>query len=218
MYNIMSENNKEYSDEFILNCRKPAGELGIDVIESMNKSHTDLSLWGLSHLDIKEDDVILDVGCGGGVNIERFTDKTNGKVYGIDYSEVSVAESTKYNQEKIDEGQVEILSGSVSDLPFDDETFNIVSGFETIYFWPDLVNDLREIHRVLKKDGVIFICNEDKKDENLMDRMGDIVNLLDMTVLSEKELHDLLEEAGFTDIEVYTSNDTNYICAIGRKK
>lgn len=214
----MSENNKEYSDEFILNCRKPAGELGIDVIESMNKSHTDLSLWGLSHLDIKEDDVILDVGCGGGVNIERFTDKTNGKVYGIDYSEVSVAESTKYNQEKIDEGQVEILSGSVSDLPFDDETFNIVSGFETIYFWPDLVNDLREIHRVLKKDGVIFICNEDKKDENLMDRMGDIVNLLDMTVLSEKELHDLLEEAGFTDIEVYTSNDTNYICAIGRKK
>lgn len=214
----MSENNKEYSDEFILNCRKPAGELGIDVIESMNKSHTDLSLWGLSHLDIKEDDVILDVGCGGGVNIERFTDKTNGKVYGIDYSEVSVAESTKYNQEKIDEGQVEILSGSVSDLPFDDETFNIVSGFETIYFWPDLVNDLREIHRVLKKDGVIFICNEDKKDENLMDRMGDIVNLLDMTVLSEKELHDLLEEAGFTDIEVYTSNDTNYICAIGRKE
>lgn len=213
----MSENNKEYSDEFILNCRKPAGELGIDVIESMNKSHTDLSLWGLSHLDIKEDDVILDVGCGGGVNIERFTDKTNGKVYGIDYSEVSVVESTKHNQEKIDEGQVEILSGSVSDLPFDNETFNIVSGFETIYFWPDLVNDLREIHRVLKKDGAIFICNEDKKDENLMDRMGDIVNLLDMTVLSEKELHDLLEEAGFTDIDVYTSNDTNYICAIGQK-
>lgn len=51
-----------------------------------------------------------------------------------------------------------------------------------------------------------------------MDRMGDIVNLLNMTVLSEKELHDLLEKAGFTDIEVYTGNDTNYICAIGRKE
>lgn len=215
----MSENNEEeYSDEFILNCRKPVGELGAQVVHNMNKSHEKIALWGLDHLDVGENDVILDVGCGGGVNIERFTDKTNGKVYGIDYSEVSVAESTKHNQEKIDEGQVEILSGSVSDLPFDDETFNIVSGFETIYFWPDIVNDLREIHRVLKKDGAIFICNEDKKDENLMDRMGDIVNLLDMTVLSEKELHDLLEEAGFTDIEVYTSNDTNYICAIGRKK
>ncbi len=215
----MSENNEEeYSDEFILNCRKPVGELGAQVVHNMNKSHEKIALWGLDHLDVGENDVILDVGCGGGVNIERFTDKTNGKVYGVDYSDVSVAESTKHNQKKVDEGQVEIVSGSVSDLPFDDETFNIVSGFETTYFWPDLVNDFREIHRVLKKDGVIFICNGDKKDENLMDRMGDIVNLLDMIVLSEKELHDLLDEAGFTDIEVYTSNDTNYICAIGRKK
>ncbi|MDE4078687.1 methyltransferase domain-containing protein [Methanosphaera sp. Vir-13MRS] len=65
----------------------------------------------------------------------------------------------------------------MSDLPFKDNTFNIVSGFETTYFWPDLVNDFREIHRVLKKDGVIFICNGDKKDENLMDRLGDVVNL-----------------------------------------
>jgi len=214
----MTKNIDKHDDEYILNCRKPVGELGADLIHDMNEHHTDLSLWGLSHLDVDEDDVILDIGCGGGVNIERFTDKTNGKVYGLDYSEVSVRESAKHNRDKIDDGQVEILQGSVSELPFEDETFDIVSGFETIYFWPDLENDLREIHRVLKKDGVVFICNEEKNDENLMDRIGHIVNLLDMTVLSEKELHDLLEKAGFSDIEVYTSDDTNYICAIGRKE
>ena len=129
--------------ELIINARKPEGELGDKLLDRMN----------VSHLDISKDDVILDIGCGGGVNVERFLQMTDNKVYGLDYSEIAVEKSAKLNQEAIDDGRCEIIQGSVSQLPFEDNTFDIVTGFETVYFWPDFVNDSKEVRRVLKDDG-----------------------------------------------------------------
>ena len=147
--------------ELIKNARKPVGDLGHQILNRMNKSHETMAVWGVSHFDINEDDVILDIGCGGGRNIERFASQvTSGKVVGLDYSEVSVEKSTKLNKDAIDEGKVEVIQGSVSEMPFDDNTFDIVTGFETIYFWPDFINDLKEVNRVLKKDALVFFCNE----------------------------------------------------------
>lgn len=70
---------------FFDNMRKPKGKLGNIQLKSMNKEHTPVSLWGLKHLNIQSDDVILDVGCGGGININRMAGNAK-KVYGVDYS------------------------------------------------------------------------------------------------------------------------------------
>jgi 2-polyprenyl-3-methyl-5-hydroxy-6-metoxy-1,4-benzoquinol methylase len=51
---------------FFKNMGNPQGKLGNIQLKSMNKEHTPVSLWGLKHLDISPDDIILDVGCGGG--------------------------------------------------------------------------------------------------------------------------------------------------------
>lgn len=71
------------------NMRKPKGKLGAIQLKSMNKEHTPVSLWGLKHLDIHPDDIILDVGCGGGINLNRMAQKAK-NVYGVDYSKESV--------------------------------------------------------------------------------------------------------------------------------
>ena len=47
------------------------------------------------------------------------------------------------------------MLASVSDLPFSDNSFDIVTAIETYYFWPDKLKNLKEIYRVLKKDGKI---------------------------------------------------------------
>ena len=122
---------------FFDNMRKPQGKLGNIQLKSMNKEHTPVSLWGLKHLNIKSDDVILDVGCGGGINVKRMAECAK-KVYGIDYSIESVKLSKEVNEKLIDEGKVEILEGNVKDLPFEDNAFDIVTAFETVYFWPDI--------------------------------------------------------------------------------
>ena len=219
--NIRSEEEKE----LIINARKPVGELGDKLLDRMNESHESLAQWGVSHLDISKDDVILDIGCGGGVNVERFLNMTENKVYGLDYSEIAVEKSTKLNQDAIDEGRCEVIQGSVSELPFEDNTFDIVTGFETVYFWPDFVNDCKEVRRVLKDDGIMFICNEAIPNEE-DERQKELIDLLDMKIYSEDEFDEYLREAGFSDIICFSKSGpdsvdrelvTGWLCVIARK-
>ncbi|MEA4957330.1 Ubiquinone/menaquinone biosynthesis C-methyltransferase UbiE [bioreactor metagenome] len=206
--------------KLIINARKPKGKLGSEMIEKMNESHESLAKWGVSHLNIENDYNILDIGCGGGVNVNRFSEMApNGKVYGIDYSELSVEKSKNYNRKAITEGKVEIIQGSVSELPFENETFNIVTGFETVYFWPDFIEDLKEVKRVLKKEGKIFICNEAVGEEHILEKMSEYIELLDMRIYSEDDFKSALTDVGFKDIKIYRKNKgNNWICAIATKK
>ena len=68
----MPNKGKYLDNELLINARKPEGELGGKLIDMMNENHEGLAQWSISHLDINKDDIILDVGCGGGVNVERF--------------------------------------------------------------------------------------------------------------------------------------------------
>ena len=205
--------------ELIVNARKPVGELGHQILDRMNKSHETMAQWGVSHFDIKEDDLILDIGCGGGKNLERFAEQiTTGKVVGLDYSEVSVEKSIELNRKAIDEGKVEVIQGSVSEMPFEDNTFNIITGFETIYFWPDFINDLKEVNRVLKKDGFVFFCNEAVYREGEMEKYEDLVELLDMNIYSEDVLKESLEKTGFKDFKAYINDENDWICIIAKKE
>ena len=221
----MSDNDKVNTGhhiedkELIINARKPVGKLGHKILERMNNSHELMAQWGVSHFDIHEGDMILDIGCGGGKNIERFAKQIiKGKVFGIDYSEVSVKMSIELNRKAIDDGKVEVVQGSVSEMPFEDNTFDIVTGFETIYFWPDFINDLKEVNRVLKKDGLLFFCNEAVYREGEMEKYDDLVELLDMKIYSEDVLKESLEKTGFNDFKSYIEDENDWICVTARKK
>lgn len=215
---------KYVEDDLLLNARKPKGELGDKLIDNMNINHECLARWSLSHLDISKEDIILDIGCGGGVNVERFLKMTDNNVVGLDYSELSVERSAELNKGEIDGGRCEIVQASVSDLPFEDDTFDIVTAFETVYFWQDFVNDLKEIRRVLKDDGIIFIANEALPRE-YDNRQKHIIKLLDMNIYSQKELEDCLVMAGFNDVQSFlkqskdsfTGDDADWICVIAKK-
>ncbi len=204
--------------ELIINARKPVGELGEQILDRMNKSHETMAQWGVSHFEINDNDMILDIGCGGGKNIERFAKQiTTGKVIGLDYSEISVEKSSKLNEKAIEEGKVEVIQGSVSQMPFEDDTFDIITGFETIYFWPDFINDLKEVNRVLKKDGLVFFCNEAVYREGEMEKYDDLVELLDMKIYSEDVLKESLEKTGFKGFKAHIDNKNDWICITARK-
>ena len=55
--------------ELLINARNPQGELGDKLIDKMNINHEKLAQWSLSHLTISKNDKIMDIGCGGGVNV-----------------------------------------------------------------------------------------------------------------------------------------------------
>jgi ubiquinone/menaquinone biosynthesis C-methylase UbiE len=88
-------------------CSKPTGWLGRISLWRMNASHSKLTDWGLSHLSIEKERSILDVGCGGGRTVSKLAAiATLGKVYGIDYSDQSVAATKRTNAQWIDRGRI----------------------------------------------------------------------------------------------------------------
>src|SRR5579871_5395317 len=139
-------------------CQNPAGWLGRLVLRNMNSRHSKVTDWGLSHASIGKQDIILDVGCGGGRTVSKLAAiATQGKVYGIDHSKESVAMAMRTNKRWIDIARVEIRLASVSCLPFSDGMFNVVTAVETHFWWPALPTDLREVLRVLQPRGRLII-------------------------------------------------------------
>ena len=70
--------------------------------KGMNLMTIPLSRWGLSHVEIHDDADILDIGCGGGRNIQRLLRAApKGHVTGIDPSETAVSMSFALNREAI---------------------------------------------------------------------------------------------------------------------
>ena len=201
--------------------RNPRGLFGKTIAKRMNKGHAVLAEWGLSNIRLKRDIDILDVGCGGGANINNFAKVVSeGKVFGVDYSAASVEVSKEVNKEFIDSGRVEIHHCSVSELPFDENTFDLVSGFEAYYFWPDLINDLKEIYRVLKNNGILLLVNEGYKCENEKKRkiVEKWTKLGNFKVHSPDEYKDFLKKAGFSDIQIFEQKEQGWIASIAKKK
>jgi SAM-dependent methyltransferase len=199
-------------------CRKPTGWLGEWTALKMNSGHAKLTAWGLSHLIIQKDDVILDVGCGGGATITRLAHSASeGKVYGIDFSDTSVKVAQKTNRELIEAGRVEVKQGSVSALPFTDNTFNLVTAVETYYFWPDLIADMREVKRVLKPGGSLAIIAEAYNGGKYDKRNRKWIEEGNMACHSVKEMGELIYEAGYVQVQVYEEYQQGWICGIGMK-
>ena len=71
---------------------KPHGDEGILVIEEMNDEHRYIGDFALECVDVDENAKVIDLGCGGGVNIERFLELTKNNVDGLDYITSAILE------------------------------------------------------------------------------------------------------------------------------
>ena len=199
-------------------CRKPHGETGRRVLRAMNDRHSGVTDWGLAQVRIGDSFRILDVGCGGGRTIQKMAALApRGHVSGIDYSEASVAEARVVNQAEIAAGHVDIQLGSVSRLPFADGTFDLVTAVETHYYWPNLVEDLREVLRVLKPGGSLVLIAETYKGQAFSLAVRLPMMLLRAKYLTVDEHREAFTAAGFRDLSVSVERWKGWICVVGKK-
>jgi ubiquinone/menaquinone biosynthesis C-methylase UbiE len=102
--------------------------------------------YALEHLKSVNRLRLLDVGCGSGI----FSNMANGKgaeVTGIDASDKLIEEA------KLRNPNISFLTGEMEELPFEDELFDIVCGFNSFQYAADTKNALSEAKRVLKSGG-----------------------------------------------------------------
>lgn len=193
------------------NTRKPEGFFGRMMVNGMNGgSHARLAEWGLSYVNINDNANVLDVGCGGGANIARLLQRCpKGTVKGIDYSSVSVKKSSEVNATAIAAGRCEVREGSAASLPYSDEEFDLVTAFETVYFWPDIEECFRGVYRILKEGGCFVIINEDDGLTGKNDKWEKIID--GMHTYTPDELQKHLTAAGFKDITVHCEEQHHWL-------
>ncbi|MBK6796418.1 MAG: class I SAM-dependent methyltransferase [Acidobacteria bacterium] len=94
--------------------------------------------------------IILDIGCGTGATMDHL--KRYGEVQGIDLSEMPLRFSRK-------RGHSRVMLASATELPFADNSFDLLTALDVIEHLDDDVRGLCEIRRVLKPGApaVIFV-------------------------------------------------------------
>lgn len=201
------------------NPRKPEGTEGEEMLERMNQSHYEVTGWALSYWEMQEDDRVLDIGCGGGATLHRMAEKvTSGHVTGVDYSDVSVETSRKNNEKNIKSGKMDVLEGSVENLPFADDSFDKIITVESFYFWPDPQENLKEVRRVLKVGGTFLLVADIYQNGNLTEQEKENIRNYHLFNPTKEEFEQLFINAGFTDTQIHTRKGENWICVEGGKR
>jgi len=102
----------------------------------------------LDALGLRPDDVLLDIGCGGGVFLRRALE-TGCSAAGLDHSGEMVRLTRETNAEAVATGRLRVVEGSADELPFAAGEFTAVSCIVAFFFFQDPVGVLREVRRVL---------------------------------------------------------------------
>lgn len=119
-----------------------------------------LLLWNffrnlLSLISKKQVDLILDVGCGEGFTLNRLKENGIGKkLEGIEYKKEAIELGKKTYPD------IKITEGSIYNLPYKDNSFDLVLCTEVLEHLDDPSKALEELIRVSKKYLVLSVPNE----------------------------------------------------------
>lgn len=195
------------------NTRKPEGLLGKWMVRSMNHAHAAIADWGMDHVPALYPTAIAELGCGGGRNAKELLRRfPEAKLTALDYSEVSVEKARQVNRQEIQRGHCHVIQGDVSHLPFRSGDFELVTAFETVYFWPGPTDSFREVYRVLKPGGIFLIVNETdgmRPFDNMWSSAIDGLHIFNKTQLSA-----FLDEAGFSSVTVDHDTAKHRLCIL----
>jgi ubiquinone/menaquinone biosynthesis C-methylase UbiE len=147
---------------------------------------------------LRSGEQVLDVGCGTGTLALEVYPRVGGtgRVAGIDPSAGQIARArTKADRRHV---PVEFQVGVIEQIPFPDETFDVVFSTLMMHHLPDPLKrqGLGEIARVLKPGGRLVIADFTRKQ----DRQGRATRF-HAGGSSVNDLADRVQEAGFARVE-----------------
>ena len=152
----------------------------------------------------------LDLGCGPGtISVGLAKAIEPGELHGVDMEASQVAVATAI-AEAGRQGNTTFDVGDVTDLPFDDESFDLVHGHAVLTYVPDTQAVLAEARRVLKPGGLISIREAVYRSSFLApdyEVIGQAWSIFSELITADdghpnigKDLKSHLMQAGFTNI------------------
>jgi len=133
---------------------------------------------------------LLDVGCYIGVFLE-IAQERGWEAWGVEPSRWAVEEARRKG--------LRVMAGTLEEAEFADELFDVVTMWDVIEHLTDPMGKLREVHRILKRDGIVCIhtMNIESPFAKLMGRRWPWLMEMHLYYLSPRTLAKMLEKAGF---------------------
>ncbi len=187
--------------------RKPSGWFGSLVLSRiMNRVNRGVIDSTIDLLRVSPDHQVLEIGFGGGSALVQLAKRlTSGSVTGVDSSADMVLQAERKFRRDIAAGRVQVQAGDVSQLPFADSSFDRVFTINTIYFWPDALQGLSEIRRVLKPGGIaaVSLRSKQKMKKHRVTQYG-------FRLFSPEDVTALIRQAGFHDVMLEHRNQDHW--------
>lgn len=194
---------------------KPSGWFGKKVTSRLlNKANNDIETFGLELMALQPDTAILEIGFGNGRLIENMGKVIDhGRIAGIEISPEMIALAQQRNATLLAEGKLSLHEASVAQIPFDDNSFDKVFTANTIYFWPDTKENIKEVLRVLKPGGT-FYCAIRAEEE--MIKVGFVKHNRQIfkNLYSQDSIKTFMVNSGFCEVDARLKVSKPYNCLI----
>jgi ubiquinone/menaquinone biosynthesis C-methylase UbiE len=153
---------------------------------------------------------VLDLGCGTGAILEQISHAySTVELFGLDLSENMLTQATYRLGSK-----AKLSTGDAENLPYEDDSFDLVCCVESFHHYPNPAKALSEIKRVLKSGGTFLLCDTWtrlplRQIMNFFIRFSDDG---DVHIYSEREIKKLLTKTGFYSVCWKQITNHAYLC------
>jgi SAM-dependent methyltransferase len=165
--------------------------------ESMERGHGPVGQQAIELMRVPGDARVLDVGCGSGWATRLLAGSAiRGRVTGIDISDemIRVARESSLLFPNAD-----FQVASAEQLPFADGEFSHAFSMESLYYYRNISQALKEIHRVIRGGG-LFVAVVDLYWENEATHQWIDTLKVPVELLSVEDYRSLFSDAGFINI------------------
>jgi arsenite methyltransferase len=159
--------------------------------------------------DLKEGEVVLDLGSGGGIDVFLAAQKVGpkGKAIGVDMTPEMI-DLARENSGKSNLKNVEFRLGEIEHLPVADESVDVIISNCVINLSTDKDQVFKEAHRVLKSGGRLLVS--DVMADGLPEDVRGDISVWARCVggaIGLKDYMGKIRNAGFSEVKVVTSSD-----------
>lgn len=149
---------------------------------------------------VNPDKVVLNVGCGAGAATTYIVENYGCKVVGVDIKENMIESAREWAQRRGVDDKTEFRKADAQDLPFEDNSFDILICQSVNIFVPDREKAASEYKRVVKPGGVVGL-NEPVLLKSPSPAVAKIISeVVGHEIMAPSVWEDLLREVGLTDI------------------